>query len=312
MVNVAASVHQRLLNRARAENRPFNELLQYFALERFLYRLGASPYRERFVLKGALMFSAWQVTFPRSTRDIDLLGRLDNVVEHIVTVVREICEQPVPEDGIRFVPETVAGERIIKAAAYEGVRVCFAAYLGAARVPMQIDVGFGDVVVPAPSLVRLPTILDFLPPEVQGYSRESAIAEKLQSMVWLGEINSRLKDFFDIWLLASSFSFAGPVLAQAIRETFQQRQTPLVTSPRAFEETFTRNSDKQAQWVAFLQRYRLGQPVGVPSTLWGAVQLIAACLQPVLEALVAGEVFEQHWRPGGPWVALAADLWEVE
>lgn len=311
-VNSAASVHQRLLNRARAENRPFNELLQYFVLERFLYRLGDSPYRERFVLKEALMFSAWQVTFPRATRDIDLLGHLDNTIAHIVTAIREICEQPVPEDGIRFVAETVVGERIIKAADYEGVRVRCTAYLGAARVPLQIDVGFGDMVVPAPILVRLPTILDFPPPEVQGYSRESAIAEKLQSMVRLGEINSRLKDFFDIWLLANSFSFAGPVLARAIRETFQQRQTPLITAPRAFEETFTRNTDKQAQWVAFLQRYHLGQQAGIPRTLVGAVYLIAAFLQPVLEALVTVEAFEQHWHPGGPWTALAADSQEDE
>jgi len=193
--NVAASVRQRLLNHARAEGRPFNEVLQYFALERFLYRLGRSLYRRQFVLKGALMFTVWQSPFPRPTRDIDLLGLLDNTVEHVVSAIQAICQEPAPEDGLRFDAGSVAGERIIEAANYEGVRVRFAAYLGTARIPMQIDVGFGDPLVPGPSLVRLPTILDFPPPELQGYSRESAIAEKLQIMVYMGEINSRMKDF---------------------------------------------------------------------------------------------------------------------
>ena len=197
--NLAASVHQRLLNHARAEGRPFNEVLQYFALERFLYRLGCSPQREQFVLKGALMFTAWQSPFTRPTRDIDLLGRLDNSIEQVVSAIQAICQEPVDEeDGLRFDIESITGERIIEAADYAGVRIRFIAYLGTARIHMQIDVGFGDPLVPGPSPVQLPTILDFPPPELQGYSRESAIAEKLQVMFYLGEVNSRMKDFYDI------------------------------------------------------------------------------------------------------------------
>ena len=301
--NIAASVHQRLLNRARAERRPFNELLQYFALERFLYRLGCSPYQDQFVLKGALMFTVWDVPVPRPTRDIDLLGRMDNAVPHVVAAIQEICEQPAPEDGLRFAAETVVGERIIEAADYEGVRVRFTAYLGKARIPMQVDIGFGDPVAPAPSTVRLPTILDFPAPELQGYSRESAIAEKVQIMVRLGEINSRMKDFFDIWLLATRFSFEGAALAQAIRATFRQRRTTVPASPVAFSDAFTRNPEKQAQWAAFLRRYRLGEETGIPPKLYETVQVIASFLQPVLQALVDEQGFDRRWSPGGPWTA---------
>lgn len=299
--NIAASVHQRLLNRARAEGRPFNELLHYFVLERFLYRLGCSAYAERFVLKGALMFSAWQVQLPRSTRDIDLLGRLDNAVEHIVAAVQAICEQSVLDDGLRFVTESVTGERIIEAADYAGVRVQFVAFLGAARIPLQIDVGFGDAVTPAPISVQLPPLLDFPAPEVRGYTRESVIAEKLQSMVRLGEINSRMKDFFDIWLLANRFSFGGATLAQAIRETFSRRETPLTTTPVAWDVRFTGNFDKQAQWQAFLRRYRLDQDATVPATLPEVVEMITFFLRPVLHALIEQQPFEYHWTPEGPW-----------
>lgn len=297
--NTTASVHQRLLSYARAEGRPFNEVLQYFALERFLYRLGRSPYRRQFVLKGALMLTVWQSPFARPTRDIDLLGRLDSSTEHVVSAIQSICQESVPEDGLRFAADSVVGERIIEAANYEGVRVRFTAHLGTARIPMQIDIGFGDPLVPGPSLVRLPTILDFPPPELQGYSRESVIAEKLQVMVYLGEINSRMKDFYDIWLLATHFDFNGSILAQAVRETFRWRQTTLPLTPIAFTDAFAQNREKQAQWAAFIGRYRLED---TPAALHEAIQIIAAFLQPVIRALLEGQSFDWRWPPGGPWV----------
>ncbi len=143
--NVAASVRQRLLNKARAEGRPFGELLQYFALERFLYRLGISRYSSQFVLKGALMFGVWQGPFSRPTRDVDLLGHVEHTVERVTAVMRVICQQPVSEDdGMRFDADSMTGEHIVEAASYEGVRVRLVAYLEAARVTLQIDIGFGD------------------------------------------------------------------------------------------------------------------------------------------------------------------------
>jgi predicted nucleotidyltransferase component of viral defense system len=296
MSGLTASVHRRLLNHARATRRPFNEVLQYFALERFLYRLAQSPYRQSFVLKGALMLAAWQAPVSRPTRDIDLLGRLDNRPEHIVNVVREICRQVATEDGLRFDDESAVGETILEGANYGGVRVRFSCYLGKARVPMQIDVGFGDVLVPGPTDVHIPALLDLPPAKVQGYSRESAIAEKLQVIVSLGELNSRMKDFYDIWLLASQYAFEGRMLGRAIRATFVRRDTTLSPDAVAFLDTFP-GQQQQAQWKAFMRRNQLD----APPSLREATQVIKAFLAPVLQALHTGHGFGGHWPPGGPW-----------
>ncbi|MHB1357321.1 MAG: nucleotidyl transferase AbiEii/AbiGii toxin family protein, partial [Anaerolineae bacterium] len=198
--NTPNSIHQRLLNYAKAQGRPFNEVLQYYGMQRFLYRVGQSRFKERFILKGALMLVAWQSPVTRPTRDIDLLGRLDNEPAVIVAAIQEMCSQAMPEDGLHFDAESVKGERIIEGTSYSGVRVHLVAYLGRARIPIQVDIGFGDLLVPGPTWVSLPTVLDIPPAELWGYSRESAVAEKVQAMVLLGEINSRLKDFYDIWL----------------------------------------------------------------------------------------------------------------
>jgi hypothetical protein len=296
--DVAASVRQRLMNRAKAEGRPFNQVLQHFALERFLYRLGCSAYQPKFVLKGALMFTVWQSPFLQPTRDIDLLGRMVDTVESVVAAIKEICQALAPEDGLRFDAESVAGERIVETGQYQGVRVRFTAYLGRARVPMQIDIGFGDALVPGPVPVRLPTILDLPPPELQGYSRESTVAEKFQAMVYLGEVNSRMKDFYDIWFLAMHFPFDGPLLARAVQETFRRRGTALSPAPVAFSQAFANDDEKQIQWVAFVRRHQLKD---APATLGDAVQGIAAFLQPVTQALAEGYPFDRQWPLGGPW-----------
>ena len=299
--NVAASVHQRLLNRARAEGRPFNEVLQYFAMERFLYRLGRSSYRDQFVLKGALMFAVWRAPFPRSTRDVDLLGRINNGVSCVTAAIRDVCQVPVAHDGLRFASETIVGERIIEAADYAGVRVRFRAFLGRAQIPMQVDVAFGDPVTPHPSAIRWPALLEFPAPELDGYSRESAIAEKLQIMVHLGEINSRMKDFFDVWLLAATTRFQGNTVAGAVEATFRQRRTEIPLSPVAFTDSFAGDPERQVQWAAFLRRYRLSEKDGVPETLGEALELVSPFLRPVLEALRQGKRFDKRWSPGGPW-----------
>ena len=196
--NLPASVHQLLLNKARHTHRPFNELLQYYAMERFLYRLSKSPYAARFILKGALMFTAWKLESYRPTMGIDLLGRTANQVESVVAITKEVCAQTVAPDGMVFNPATVKGARIIEDANYPGVRIRFQANLGAARVTLQLDIGFGDVIVPAPHLIEYPTLLDFEAPRLRGYSKESMVAEKFESLVKRGILNSRMKDFFDI------------------------------------------------------------------------------------------------------------------
>jgi hypothetical protein len=154
--------------------------------------------------------------------------------------------------------------------------------------------------VPGPTPVRLPTILDFPAPEVQGYSRESTIAEKLQAMVYLGEVNSRMKDFYDVWFLATHFDFDGPILTRAIRETFHRRQTTLPVAPVAFSKAFTRDEKKQTQWVAFIRRNQLEN---TPATLVEAIHVIASFLQPVVQALSEGSRFDREWSPDGPWLS---------
>ena len=185
--DVAHSVRMRLHDLARVQQRPVAELMHRFAIERFLFRLASSPYRDRFLLKGALMFVAWNAPMARPTMDIDLLGKTENDLETMVGIVEELCRLTVADDGVRYLAETVRGEHITVASDYVGVRVRFRARLGTARFPMQIDIGFGDVVRTPQHALTFPTLLDFPAPELHGYSQESAIAEKLHAMVQHGD-----------------------------------------------------------------------------------------------------------------------------
>jgi hypothetical protein len=254
---VAASVRQRLQNAARGMNRPFQEVLQYYAMERFLYWLARSPHARRFVLKGALLFRAWDAPASRPTKDIDLLGRMENRVEAVVPVFRAVCEQPVEPDGMAFHAHTVVGAPIREDADYAGVRVTFLATLQNARVAMQVDVGFGDVVTPAARPTIYPTLLDFPAPRLQGYSRETVVAEKFEAMVKLGLVNSRMKDFYDIWLLARQLDLDGPTLASAITRTFANRKTAVAPLPFALTAAFAADASKQTQRRAFLRKSKL-------------------------------------------------------
>ncbi len=240
--NVAASVRQRLLNRARNDKRPFNELLQYYAMERFLYRLSESFFSDRFILKGALLLRAWDAPEFRPTMDIDMLGKTSNEEADILSLIRNILSVPVGEDGLVFDSGSLQSERIAEDADYEGIRVRFRGSLDSARIIMQIDIGFGDIVYPEPEEVELPTMLDFPAPKLLCYSRESAIAEKFEAMIKLGFLNSRMKDFFDIWLLSRGFNFTGPNLAEAIRLTFEQRKTIIPSTVDPFTESFVNES----------------------------------------------------------------------
>lgn len=296
--NVAASVRQRLLNEARASGRPFNELLQYFAMERFLFRLFRSPHAEKVVLKGALMLATWKVSLTRPTKDIDLLGQMANDVERIVDVVKEMCRQDVEPDGLVFDPASVSGERIAEEAEYEGVRVRFQGSLGTARISMQIDVGFGDAVVPGPVTADYPTILDLPAPRIRGYTRESMIAEKFHTMVLRGLLNSRMRDFFDVWVLSRQFDFEGGVLAAAVRETFVRRGLEVDPRPVALTDEFAADGTKAAQWRGFLRKGRLE---GAPSELAEVVAGIAGFLGLVAHALHGGRAFTDRWDAPGPW-----------
>lgn len=296
--NVAGSVHQRLLNAAKARNRPFNELLQLYAMERFLYRLSMSRHADKFVLKGALMLAVWDAPISRPTADIDLLGRTGNDTEALVAAFREVCEQPVEADGLAFDPGTLAGERITEEAVYEGVRIRLRGAVGNARVAIQLDIGFGDVVEPPPVAVDYPTLLAMPAPRLRGYSRESTVAEKYEAMVKLGEINSRMKDFFDIWLLSRHFDFDGSTLANAIRKTFKARGTEIPRQTISLTPAFAESPGKNAQWRGFLRRARL---TSVPEELADVISTVSHLLAPVAEALAAGRAFDASWKAPGTW-----------
>jgi predicted nucleotidyltransferase component of viral defense system len=295
---MAASVRQRLLDKARETGRPFNEVLQYFAMERFLYRLSKSPYADSFVLKGALMLTVWEAPLTRPTLDIDLLGRIDNRIETIVRVTREMCRQEVEPDGVAFDTATIEAERIAEDADYEGIRVRFQGSLGTARIVMQLDIGFGDLVIPSPESTKYPTLLDLPAPHLRGYSRESTIAEKFEATVKLGILNSRMKDFFDLWLMSRQFDFDGATLAEAILKTFSTRGTKIQAEPIALTDAFAKDATKAAQWRGFLRKNRLSE---APKDLTKVIMSVGAFLRPISESLAAGHVFKSIWKAPGPW-----------
>lgn len=298
--DIAASVRQRLLNKARASGRPFNELLQYFAMERFLYRLSKSVHADKFVLKGALVFTVWQAPVTRPTMDIDLLGITGNSVDAIAAIAKVVCGQDVEPDGLAFDPGSVEAARIVEDADYAGVRVRLRGTLGVARIAMQLDIGFGDVVIPKPEPVDYPAILDFPAPALKGYSRESAIAEKFETMVKLGVLNSRVKDFFDIWLLSRQFNFDGPILTQAVAKTFVTRGMVMPVSPVALTGVFANEPAKQTQWQGFIRKSSLR---AAPASFVEVVEGISNFLGPVAGAIAKGEILNGTWKAPGPWRA---------
>ena len=298
LTNLPASVRQRLLNIARDTGRPFQELLQYYAMERFLYRLSRSSYADRFVLKGALMLPIWSAPVSRPTRDIDLLGHLDHHLEYLIDVIRQICRQDVEPDGIVFDCDQVEGEEIREAATYGGVRIRFPGSLGTARVRIQIDIGFGDVIIPSAADILYPTVLDFPAPALSGYTRESMIAEKLETMVTLDAANTRMKDFFDIWLLSHQFEFDGTSLAAAIHETFSNRKTEMPARSFALSRDFSDMPAKIQQWQGFLRNMRIET---VPGEFGEIIDDIGRFLLPIVEALSSNRSFRGTWRATGPW-----------
>lgn len=296
--NIAASVRARLTNRAKASHRPFQEVLQHYGLERLLYRLAQSPHRSRFLLKGALLLNAWNAPVSRPTRDIDLLGYAENDIAPLEQMFRDVCEVAVVDDGLRFDATTLVGSRIKEDADYQGVRLTFVAFLEKARIPMQIDIGFGDVVNPSAEERDYPTLLDFPAPHLRMYPRETVVAEKFEAMVQLGTLNTRMKDFFDLWLLASRFDFTGAELAQAIEKTFANRGTQLDAEPVALTPAFTASANTQKQWAAFVKRSQLET---APQTLDEVRELLRSFLLPVATTVLAAQVFSARWSAPGPW-----------
>lgn len=280
--NIAASIRQKLLNKARDSARPFNELLQYYAIERFLYRLSVSPHADKFVLKGALMFPVWEAPYSRPTMDIDMLGITSNDTEAMVGIAKHVCAVSVEPDGLIFDAGSITGERIVEDADYEGVRIRLQGGLNRARITLQIDIGFGDVITPEAMEISYPTILPMSAPKLKGYNRETVIAEKFQAMTELGILNSRMKDFYDIWLLSRQFDFNHEILARAINNTFANRNTQILEEPVVFSDKFINDANKQTQWKAFIRKARLEN---VPDDFAEVVNVIHDFIQPVIKSI---------------------------
>lgn len=300
--NLSASIRQRLKNKADTLGVPFNELLQRYAIERFLYRLGESKYRDVFVLKGAQMLVVWRNEFTRATMDVDFLGFTENSLENLETIVKTILmSNPKDDDALWYDPQSVRAVRIKEGAEYEGVRVTFSVKLEPAVIHIQIDVGFNESVFPKPLDIHYPSLLGLPEPNLRAYSRESVIAEKFEAMVKLGGGNSRMKDFFDVWLLSQQFPFCGPDLSQAVRATFERRGTILERMPITLHPVFEGQNGKQIQWSAFLRRSRIDS---APPQFADVAASIAAFLEPVAEALARGTVLDAAWPTRGPWEIL--------
>ena len=249
--NVGASVRARLLALSKSSGQTFDLVLTRFALERLLYRLSQSEFSDRFVLKGALLLITWLENPHRPTRDLDLLGYGDPDPEGILATFREILREEA-NDGVTFDVAALRIDRIREELEYGGLRLRTTANVGGARIAITIDIGFGDATEPGIEMLDYPTLLDLPRPRLRSYAPETVIAEKFQAMVMLGQANSRMKDFYDIWVLSQSRTFEAARLSAAIRATFERRGTPLPTeTPLALTESFSNDPQKQQQWRAF-------------------------------------------------------------
>ncbi len=277
--NMAASVSRRLLNYSHERGIEYNLVLLRFLNERLLYRLGRSAHREQFIVKGAMTFDLWLGPSHRPTRDIDLLGSGSNEPGALAAIFREIFATAVEDDGLVFDAGSIEVEAISEGDRYEGVRIRADVSLGSARLPLRIDVGFGDAVTPDPVDASFPTLLDLPAPSVRAYPRETIIAEKFEAIVSLGMANTRLKDFYDIWLLAALLDFDGTTLRGAVAATFKRRGTKLQTPTLvALLDEFSMDPQKQEQWKGFLRRTGI-DPI---TDLVAVVAAIKGFLLPVL------------------------------
>jgi predicted nucleotidyltransferase component of viral defense system len=294
----AESTRQRLRNALRARGEDVTLGLQRYAVERFLYRLGQSRHREWLVLKGATLFAIWGTAY-RPTRDIDFTGYGSSNPDDVIRDIREICDTPDPVDQLVFDKDSITAESIRDGSEYDGLRVRIRARLGESDIALQIDVGFGNAIVPGPEDTEVRTILGDPPPRILAYPRESVVAEKLNAMVTLGERNSRYKDFYDLHAMAGAFDFDKDSLVRAVRATFERRSTPMtVALPTPITAPFYANPDRLTQWRAYVTRNDLA---GAPTDFQTVGELLVRFLLPIWERLGPDGTITGRWRPGGPW-----------
>lgn len=255
--NIAASVVARLKNQNEILERPFTEILQYYAMERFLYRLSKTKYADKFILKGGLLLYAWSLPLRRPTRDIDFRGYVSSNRTALATLIKEVIAEPISDDGIIFDLKSISVEDTQMDADYEGVRIKFTASIERSKIPIQIDIGFSDEITAKAEMIEYPSILpNFKKVRIQGYPKESVVAEKFHSMIHHAELNSRLKDYYDLWLISSTFVFELKDLQKAIETTFATRDTEIPNErPIALSVEFA--NANQTRWENFLSKINL-------------------------------------------------------
>lgn len=296
--DIGASVRARLSRLSRERSEDFQLVLTRYANERLLFRLASSRHAQRFVLKGAALFTLWTGKPHRATRDLDLLGSGDPAVDHVREVFAEVLALDVTDDGVRFDHGSLAVGLIREEQECGGVRVELVARITNAQVRLQVDVGFGDAITPEASVIEFPPLLDFPAPRLRAYPRETVIAEKLEAMVQLGMANSRMKDFYDVAVLARDFNFDGELLARAIRATFERRKTTLpTTTPVALTPAFAEDPTKKTQWSGFVRK----AGVRDAGTLTETVAAVRAFVDAPLAAAANGTPAPGTWRAGVAW-----------
>ncbi|MCY4265819.1 MAG: nucleotidyl transferase AbiEii/AbiGii toxin family protein [Gammaproteobacteria bacterium] len=297
--NIAASVRARLRNLARQRGANFQHLLTRYALERFLYRLSASLHRDLFVLKGAMLYAAWASDPFRITRDIDLLSLGDHKADPLIKAIREVCALPMLDDGLRFDAENISARPFDEDRAQGTFRARTVTRLGAAIIPVQIDIGFGDPITPAPVQIEYPVLLDQPAPVLRSYPRETVVAEKFQAIVAHDLANSRMKDFYDLLAMSRLFTFEGKTLCAAIRTTFEKRATTLPRKPPpALTREFSEDPQKLQLWQSFVTR----EPLLIDDlNLNALVREIRDFIMPAAFGAIDDRWLAGNWNPEGGW-----------
>lgn len=293
------SIQERLKNEARARGRPFAELLELYAIERFLHRLGRSPHRDAFVLKGALLLRHWLGAQTRPTRDVDLLGPVDLGAERLHELLDDLLRLGVADDGIEFALDSMAVRPIRAESTVLGLRAKFDAHLGRMRLRYQVDVGLGDAVFPEAVDLVPGGLLGMPMASVRAYTPYTTVAEKIEAMVVLGDANSRTKDYYDLHELSRALAFDGPTLFESIRRTFARRATRIPAEPlEGLADAFGSDPVRASRWRAFLAKNRL---TVAATDLLDVVANIREFAQPVLDAARDNRPFREHWPAGGLW-----------
>jgi predicted nucleotidyltransferase component of viral defense system len=297
--NIAASILARLRNQSDEMNRPFAEVLQYFAMERFLHRLSKTRYADKFILKGGLLFYVWNISLRRPTRDIDFRGYVSGDSQTLLKIIHEVIEMSAPDDGLVFVNQSVSVEETQIDADYLGIRAKLIALLERSRIPVQIDIGFSDELTSKAESIEYPNILpDLETVHLKGYPKETVVAEKFHAMIRHGDLNSRMKDYYDLWLISNAFDFESKSLQRAIETTFKNRDTDLpIERPLSLSAEFA--SANNTRWKNFLDKMNIETTETVDFA--NIIEQVWEFIEHPLQASLSQMQSPRRWTPQKGW-----------